>query len=570
MANYQTVLGTDGVAPSYDPDGKWMWISIEDMFSGNEGNNKIIPKVGDYVIEPESFTVYIVAALDYNTYLPTLEQTDITAPTSITSISDKISSPTLPVTSNTYRLYYDNNTSPASVSVDARLVVYSNRVYYAKLFKGTNIYDSNSVISVNYDSSGNVAGDYVPVVSVHFDNTNNFYAKIVPTFNTNYALKNGDSVTLVLYNSDSSVVSVQVLTVVEVTGFVQASGPRKYITGLSLDSPFMSDTVPSTLQYPVNLDIKNLDLVGVVSYSDATKKYVPVAPGGGFYVYGIEQFNKSELFQPTPLILKYVFGEGEGAVNNVTYTNDAITDKIDLISVPEITSYTFKLYCVPVYVNQNVGYQLAWFVLSLSRNSYFNVTSLINYSSNTNYNPKNFSYQQNVYASLFAGNVSTSLPQIYISSYTGVFLNDPLGAADYPYVVYQDKVNSPSVGFGLGLRAVALDSSYTNLDISQNMTDFNIWLSAVYYNNLPLINTSTEQTPPTPTHFEVYYNPNPVGNNLSSWIDGMLSDRYMIQQWNTPITLRSVLSKRANIIIKFLYINGTTNSVLGISSMLIY
>lgn len=569
MASFQTILGTDGIAPYYNPTDKWAIWSISDVFTGKEGKDKYVPKVNDYVIDPVSFTVYIVVSIDFNTYTVTMNQIAIASPSSTMSNVDKILSPTTTDTSNTYRVYYDNSVSPASVSVDARLLIYSNRATYAKLFKGASVTDPNSSISIYYDNSGSPVSDSIPLGSVAYDNTNNYYNKTVPTFFTNDTLINGDQVTLVIYDANGSVVSTQVLVSMVVTGYVQATGPKKYITGISLDSSYNSDTDANTILVPSNLSIHQLALKGVVNYSDGSSKYLDIKPGSGFFIYGLDQFDNKQYDVPMTVVLKYIMQDGEGAIGNLTYDNKCVTGSFNLVSTVSYVSSTFGLYGYPVWVDSSQGYEVIWYLMSGSRNVFYNITDKVKLSSNSSVSGNTFNIKQLAYASVYTGDVSDSLPAVYVNNQVGFTFNSPDNLNTSPFLVYEQNGTLPDRSYGLLLRVKALDNSYKTFDITFNTYDFDTWLNMTYYNSLPIINNQIETKAPLPTHFEILYNPTKPTTDISKWADQLLSAGYEISEWNTPVYVPSALYSGSTIVIKFLLINGTSNSVLGACSVII-
>jgi hypothetical protein len=66
------IVGTDGYTPLYQENAAWRQWSIEEIYRGEEGLNKFIPKVKDWVCEPETGKMWRVANLDLVTYIPEL------------------------------------------------------------------------------------------------------------------------------------------------------------------------------------------------------------------------------------------------------------------------------------------------------------------------------------------------------------------------------------------------------------------------------------------------------------------------------------------------------------------
>lgn len=569
MSSFQTVIGTDGVAPYYNPNDRWTTWSVNEIFTGTVGKDKYIPKIDDYVVDPASFSVYKVTSIDFTTYLVQMVQIKISDPTGLLSGADRLLSPTVTDISNTYRIYYDNTVTPASLSVDARLLIYSNRATYAKFFSGVGVTDPSKTISIYYDNSGSISSDSIPLGEVAYDNTNNYYSKIIPTFFTNYTLLNGDQVTVVIYDANGSVVATQILVVAVVTGFVQATGPKKYITGLGLDSSYNSDTLIDTIAIPSNLNIRQVAMRGVVNYSDGSTKIVDISPGSNFYVFGLDQFDSKQFNTPLQVVLKYVTGVGEGAVGNLTYDNKSVTGMFNIVSVPSYVSSVFNIYGYPVWIDDNVGYGVVWYLMSGSRNVFFNITKKVNYSSNSQISGTSYNNKQVVSVSVNSNDVSNSLPGVFVSGQVGFLFNSPSNPTSSPFLVYENNGSQPDRSYGLLLKIKSLDNSYKNLDITSGITDLDTWLGAVYYNTQPVINSDIEVKAPKPTHFEILYTANRPTSDISSWADQLVSSRYEIGLWNTPIYIPTTLFFNATVIIKFLTINGSSNSVLGACSLLV-
>ena len=119
------IVGVDGATPLYQPDGRWNVWSIHDIYRGDIGRNKFIPKVNDYVIEPETGSIYVVTDLNNVTFIPELSPITLKHGTSRDEI---ISS-----TNDNYRIYYDKSVMPYTLAVDGLLRVYSSTASFARI-----------------------------------------------------------------------------------------------------------------------------------------------------------------------------------------------------------------------------------------------------------------------------------------------------------------------------------------------------------------------------------------------------------------------------------------------------
>jgi hypothetical protein len=71
--NTDSIVGTDGLTPVYDPDARWCICELNEIWQGASGK-KYVPKVGDYVIEKNEYITYIVDSINPVTLIPVLRE----------------------------------------------------------------------------------------------------------------------------------------------------------------------------------------------------------------------------------------------------------------------------------------------------------------------------------------------------------------------------------------------------------------------------------------------------------------------------------------------------------------
>lgn len=568
MSANLSIVGTDGVIPSYSPLGMWTIWDINVIYNGGIGEGMYVPKVNDYVINPPTGTLYIVTNLNLNNYISTLQQIDIAALSTAMQNSNQLIAPFAPHTANSYRLYFNNETTPYTFNIDAFLVVYNATATTAKFFLGNNFNLNNlpNSIAITVDNNGNPVSDSVQLISYSANNTNNQYMKIVPTVYTNILLQNGDIVTVIFYNADGGVVSFEYLTVVETNGYIGMSAPVQQVTGLSLQSPFVSTTEPNTLLLPSNISPKDLDLYGVVTYNDGTQNIMPVNQSGQFMVYGLEQAYKANLLETTTLVLQYTLGTGEKSYSNQNYNGKVVTNNFILKLTNPNFDYQFRLYPVPVY-NGSSGYIIKWFILSMSRNLFLDVGEMVSFSSGSNFIGTNYNNQQTQNVSVKLSYINNSYTGLNYTQASAMTLSDPAQGPSTPFLLWGNS-NISNAPYGANLRAKALNNSATSLDITCQYYILNDWLNAVYYANQPVYNPQLETSAPEPTHFDIYYTPQ---NQLTgNFMSDAQRQRFMIAEWNSTLNLGTQsIPLYSTILIRFLQIIGNTTLVLGISPMMI-
>jgi hypothetical protein len=189
------LMGTDGIVPVYNPEGRWCYWSISEIWTGQQGANRYVPKVNDYVIDPATFTTWIVDHLDPITLIPTLR---IIRPANMSfsfSETDVLFGVGPGTQSDTYRVYIDQSVTPHVLAVDNRLRIAGSMASYVKIFKGSDLSETGQVISKVYDSSGNYISQAVPLELVAIDNHVNYAIKTVKVCHTTEELMDGEIVT---------------------------------------------------------------------------------------------------------------------------------------------------------------------------------------------------------------------------------------------------------------------------------------------------------------------------------------------------------------------------------------
>ena len=285
------IVGTDNISPIYNADRRWQVWNMDELYLGGIASNKYVPKINDLVfqITGSLVTRYIVFDINLSNLIPVLREEDsVTQTPNITA--DEILFGVGPGTqSDTYRVYIDKSVTPYRLSIDARLMVAGTMCRWCKIFKGSILTTSGNVISRMYDSSGNLISENVPLELAADVLINNHTIRNVSPCYTNNDLMDGELVTAVFYDDTGYVVSKRQL-LVENTAFIKSTDVgTKYIVSIDMKSPFMSPTNVRLIQYPVNVPLASLNLIGLVTYSDGSVVEYPVN-GTKFTIYGFENY----------------------------------------------------------------------------------------------------------------------------------------------------------------------------------------------------------------------------------------------------------------------------------------
>jgi hypothetical protein len=211
--------------------------------------------------------------------------------------------------------------TPHVLAVDIRLKVAGTMASYAKIFKGSDLTESGNVISRVYDSNGNFISENIPLELVAIDSHNNYSIKTIKVCHTNEHLLDGEIVTAVIYGDNGHVVSKRQL-LVENTSFIRSvDASAKYISHISVESAFISPTFDHIIEFPLNIPLNALNLMGVVHYSDGSTLKLPV-DGSKFRMFGLEQYVSSIVGQTVDLVLSYALAPNEIAYTGVSTDNN--------------------------------------------------------------------------------------------------------------------------------------------------------------------------------------------------------------------------------------------------------
>lgn len=547
------VMGTDNQPPIYDPDARWCWWSINEIYTGLLGQNKYIPKVNDYVIDPALFKTYRVDALDPVTYIPTLVEIRPYGMSYTFTETDVLFGVGPGTQADTFRVYLDTAQMPHSLAVDARLRVAGTQVAYCKIFRGADLGGEGEVISKVYDSNGVFISENVPLEVAAIDSHVNYSIKVVPPCKCTVDMPDGEVVTAVFYSSTHNVVSKRQL-LVENTSFIRSiNASQKYVSSISLKSPFMSPTIDKQIDYPLNIPMNALNLIGVVHYSDGSTVEMPV-DGTKFSMFGLEQFASSIIGSKLNLVLRYALAANETAYVGVGPDGHYVTEPYSLVVVNPNNSYAVKLFGYPFWVDEFTGYQMRWWLMNMDRNVWFDVTQHVVWNAQTGpFNPKGYGYLQQKSVSINLRNVSGSFKNFVHVQMVDIVLQGPPDGINTPWLMsHESDTTRPVYGQGL----MAKKKSANTINLGCDIATFEEWKTRVYKNTFPLVNPATELNPMNPTHFIVTY-------------DGMETE-YGIENWNVDINVGNNIAALRTVSIRFIKRAGPTDMQLSVAAMIIY
>lgn len=552
MSSMNTV-GTDGKYPIIDVEPYWRIWQLSQVWLGEEGENRYVPKVNDWVVDTNNAIFYNVDHLDETTLIPTLRALTMTSSGSFTDTEKLIGvGPGSP--SEVFRVYLNTTVYPYTLAVDTGLGISGSMSSYAKLFIGTDITETGRVLSKVYDASGNFVTTAVQLETIAVDSHTNYLWKAVKRCHCTEKLEDGEIVTVVAYADDGHVVYRRELKIENTNTIMDTHVGIKYIEDISIESIWLANGSQDTLNYPLNLPMSSLNAVGVVHYSNGDELRLPIN-GTKFSMYGLAKHVSSISGEVVPMVLKYELSSDEYALAASGANQRFITKPLKLITTNPNNSIQVKLFCYPEWQGATVGYTLRFFLYNMDRNVWYDVTNYVQLAENTGaYNPKLYRYLQRKAVVLNLHDVSTNfIPFNHTQVFDIYLLQAPSAdAVDSWNIVSQDAADGLRYGVGVYGR---VNATNTLVNFAADFTTLEDWLEAYYYLARPLVDVVNETKAPAPTHFTTSY----LGQETT----------FPISSWNEDLSIGTGLLSSKNVYIRFTKVTPTITQELGIAAAIL-
>lgn len=550
-----SITGSDGGVPIYQPDDRWTTWRLAEIYTGTVGKGRYVPKVNDYVVDTDTDERYIVTDLDLTTLVPTLKKVQPVPSDSLSDI-DVLLGVGPGTDSDTYRVYLDTSVMPHTLAVDARLKVHGSMATKAKIFMGSELLGTQKVISAFYDQTGTLLGQEIPLELVAMPQGVNYTLKCVPVCYTTEEIPDGEVVSVVFYSDAGHVVSKRQL-LVENTAFIRSSDASvKYVSDISLESPFMSSADPTLLQYPLNVPLAGLNLMGRVHYSDGSSMLMPV-DGTKFAVFGLENFVATIVGQKIPLVLRYNLSEGEIAYGLSVGSERFISEVYRATTLKADGAYSVKLFGYPVWIDSINGYRLEWFLYNLDRQAMYRVTPYVQINANTRaFDPIAYGVNQKLSVSLNLKDVdSTFSSYIHTQTIEIVLMNQGSERTTNWTIAFESGQN-PVYGKNNFAATTFVNQNLMTVNLAMGETTLDGWLNRLYYLTKPLIDPDRELTAPAPDYFAIL-----IGTTVLE---------FTIAQWNAVLSINQVVANSDTMFIKFFKRTVDNDIQLAIAGVPVY
>lgn len=550
------ITGTDGITPVYEPNARWCYWELSEIYFGNLGSNRYVPKVGDYVKDKTIDADYRVESIDPVTLIPTLRAVSEVRSGNMTT-EDILFGVGPGTQADTYRVYLDTSVLPHVLAVDARLYVAGSSTSYAKIFRGSDVSDQSKIVSALFDQSGILLTLNIPLELARFDNHTNVSTKVISVCHTRETLNDGELVTAVIYDDVGHVVSKRQL-LIENTSFIRSiNASQKYVSGISIETPFLSSTTDTLIEFPINVPLQGIGLFGIVHYSDGSSLRMPV-DGTKFKIFGLEQFVSTIVGQRISLVLSYTVGSDETVYGAVNVNNSKfVTKALSLVTLGQDGAYAVKLFGYPVWIDSIQGYKMSWHLYTLDRDVSYEVTSLVRFNANTGpFQPKAYGLQQNLSVSINLRDINGSFKSYIHVQAIAIVLAQPGDERTTNWTIGFDPGQNPQYGVDLHANVKYINANLNILRIDSGIVNFEDWLKRTYFDTKPIFNNLREIAPPRPNLFIIR--------------SGNLNVEFNITSWNKDLTVGFGIVTNDTLFVEFIYRTSTSDVKLGVSGLPIY
>lgn len=545
---------TDGQSPIYDPTARFTVWALTEIYQGTIGENRYVPKIGDLVKDMNLGLEYKVTAIDPSTLLSTLQPINTIQSGDFTE-EDLLLGVGPGTQSDTYRVYLDNSVVPHALAVDSSLTVAGTMASHCRIFRGADLTDSGDVISGFYDTQGNLLSDLIPLEIVYMPAGENVSIKTVPVCYTMDTIPDGEVVTAVMYSDAGHVISKRQL-LVENTSFIRAaSSPARYITGISLECPFLSSSDNRLINLPINVLLTGVNMLGVVHYSDGSVVKMPV-DGTKFALLGMDGYVATVVNQQASLVLRYRLSSDEVVYGHSTGEFPHISETYKIKTAQADGAYSVKLYCYPIWLDSVNGYTLRWYMYNGDRTVVYNVTNHVEISSTgPAFNPILYGVNQRLSVAVNLQEVNGSYRDYrHIQTVEIILWRPGSDHSDTNWSIAFDIGQNPP--FGTTPHHAELEfvnSNLYRLNLASGAANLTEWLDKMYYRTKPLIDQQRELQAPAPTHFRVRF--------------GVYDLTFDISEWNTTKQIGTGLSDNSTLFVEFIKRTSLSDLQLSIGGM---
>ena len=533
-------------------DRGWTYFHIKDIYTP-DGTGRFVPNVGDKVFDPTVGDLLVIS-VDYTTGISVRQPWS--PPAQGHDSEEDILLGSGPGTiSESFRIWLNPSTIPHTLSFDSRLFAHGSAPSYVKVFRGNDISEAGQVVSAYYDQNQNYLGQDIPLEVVGRNQITNIAIKTPKTGYTHYDLVDGEQVTAVVYDDAGGPRSRHNLLIHRSAVVRKPSDADKYIVNISIESPFLSPSDPQTIQFPINMPVQNLNLIGVVTYSDGTVRRLPI-DGSKFALHGLNEFVATVEDQTVPLVLSYALSPGEYSY----ITNPSVDDHISVMYKARTTAmdgaYSIKLFVTPVWVDRLNGYRLEYYLYNLLRDTYYNVTNNVQMATESSaFDPILYGTVQTLAVAVNLKSVDPRFTNYrHVQTFRLALMAEGNDQTQTNWWLAYTPGQDPVYGEDIRADAHMVNAGNYNVTIDCGCSNLAEWLDKVYWPTQPLVDPKTEAKAPEPNFVKI--------------VSAGYSVEMPVESWDQTLTLTQVPPEGQPIYLHFMRRGYNNDLQLGMAGLI--
>lgn len=495
---------------------------VIDNDKGENGSGLFVPNVDDLVIDLTQGW-FVVIEVDYTTGEAVLIPWKTPEETEPSNGSDPLLAEHPGPPQEGFRIFLDTSVTPFTLSIDPAFYLLGSMVDSYKVFLGTDINpDTGTIISQFVDKNGNFLGTSVPVEAQMVPGDTSKVIKVPIVGYTTQRMDNGETVSVVAYSDDGSQVYRTTMVVINSAMGRASDASKRYVKGIHIESPFLSSSDPQTIEFPLNTTIESLPIYGIVSYHNGDRIRLPI-DDSKFSLFGSKDYIATIVGQKFPLVLAYQLSPDEVSYMEEPSANQRITKSYEAMTTTVDGSFEVKLYVYPQWVSPTIGYRLTYWLYNLNRQTYYEVTSLVELGSNSaTFDPTLYGTKQRMTVAIDINRVDNKFaPYRHVQNFQITLLGRGDMAGDAWEVYFtSEQVNE----FGRGLSATVeyINTNDWYLYLRNGFGGLDPWLRGMYEAIEPLYDQRREVKAPTPTHFLLRFKNNTYEFPVESWDEDLV------------------------------------------------
>lgn len=436
-----------------------------------------------------------------------------------------------------------------SATINNLLPIVGIDLSYVRVFLGTNISEDGQVISVRYDSNGNILDDKSPLVKAMVEQ-GDVLRYVSRPFNLTKLLPVDTLVTAVFYSDNNQEIMWQELVVKHNHIVANVQSEALFINDVYLESAYQNPLNASEVLIPKNLLNTSFAPRIFKEYQNGNREEMFIGTSN-VSLAGWGDFVTGEVGERFPLVLTYILGFGEMSQKVDPHTGLHITSHYQAVVIDSDIETEVKLFVTPTYVNTGLGYRLKFWLYSGLRNKLIDVTDSVSYDG---WSPTMYGAKQQVNFSIDLKPFADLPDQTFSDSVEIQLIGEPLANATMYRLWYWRDVTR---WYGENLRAkISTNYGTRTLSLTNYIGSFSEWLDVMYYRLAPLYDATTSNEAPIPTHVDIE-----IGN--------VTMTMEIATYWNGELTwLEDTPAQGSNVMLKwYRYSEGGDRLDLAISNM---